>query len=733
MYAKKLLMSAIGLSLAGSFASTTALAQNDQEASVFEEVIVTATKREQSIYEVPVAITAFTAGTIEKQGIIDLTDIGKFVPNLNVTGFSAGQTSSVNAFIRGIGLQDHLITTDPGVGVYVDGVYLGRQVGQNWNLANIERIEVLRGPQGTLYGRNSIGGAINIITKEPGAEQGGQFRASIGTRGRVKSDVYYNAPISDSFAFSFTGSYTRRDGLGDFVNVDTSTEVGEMREWAGRVAARWQPTESFSLLFAYDKNDGKGGLRPYTTLIDEVPNGFLYQSGFRNSDVSADPYNNNTGQANQVDISNQADGYSFTADLAVTDNLDAKLIYSNRSSEYTAGLDDDSLIQDIMSFPEAGFADQESTELQLNGQFGPLDFVAGLYYFKENGENVQNPTVFQGPPGPDHPFALGDFRLGQKMNSKAAYANIGYQVNDRLRLSGGLRYTEDEKTASININSGLIQDTKSRDWSEVSWEVAAAWELNYQMNMYATIQNGYQSGQFPPRPFCLFGFLDFTQPGNVSQPNCFQANDNVTATNYEVGLKGTPTDTLQMSIALFYTNYSDLPYQVSTTQGAGFNTVNIIVDQTSSGVEWESAWAPADSFVLYTTLGYINADVKDPNPAAVAPLTPKWTASISPEYSVALSNGGELVFRGDWSYRDDMWGEPSNDPGRFTKIDSRTLINVDVAYHAPNGKWTLAAYGRNVTDERYDNARLNVGDYVLVILSNDASEFGLRFLTRFGQ
>lgn len=115
MYAKKLLMSAIGLSLAGSFASTTALAQNDQEASVFEEVIVTATKREQSIYEVPVAITAFTAGTIEKQGIIDLTDIGKFVPNLNVTGFSAGQTSSVNAFIRGIGLQDHLITTDLAV------------------------------------------------------------------------------------------------------------------------------------------------------------------------------------------------------------------------------------------------------------------------------------------------------------------------------------------------------------------------------------------------------------------------------------------------------------------------------------------------------------------------------------------------------------------------------------------------------------------------------------------
>ena len=732
MKVNTLLISAISLSLAGGITSTTALAQDAQEATIFEEVIVTATKREQNIYDVPVAISAFTAATMEKQGIVDLTDVGKFVPNLNVTGFSAGHTSSVNAFIRGIGLQDHLITTDPGVGVYVDGVYLGRQVGQNWSLANIERIEVLRGPQGTLYGRNSIGGAINIITKQPGAESGGQFRATLGTRGRLNGDIYYNAPLGESFAISFTGGYTSRDGLGDFVNIDTSTEVGEMSEWSGRVAAKWQPTDTFSILFAYDKNDGEGGLRPYTTLIDEVPNGFLYQQGYRNSDVSSDPYDNNTGQINQVDLSNEADGYAFTLDWAMTENLDAKLIYSDRSSSYASGLDDDSLFDDVMSFPEVGYADQKSAELQLNGQYGALDFVAGLYYFEEDGENFQHRTVFQGPPA-NNPFALGDFRLGQKMDSKAIYANIGYQVSDRLRLSGGLRYTEDEKTASININSSLIEDTKTRDWDEISWEVAAAWEMNDRLNFYGTIQNGYQSGQFPPRPFCLFGFLDFTQPGNVSQPNCFEANENVTATNYEIGLKGTPMDTLQMSIALFYTDYSDLPYQVSTSEGGGFNTVNIIVDQTSKGVEWESSWAPTESFMLYTTLGYIDADVKDPNPAAVAPLTPKITASISPQYTMTMGNGADLVFRADWSYRDDMWGEPSNDPGRLTKIDSRTLINVDIAYHAPSGKWTLAAYGRNVTDERYDNARLNLSDYILVILSNDASEFGLRFVSRFGQ
>jgi iron complex outermembrane receptor protein len=147
-------MAALGLC-----ANAPVWAQNDDQAGniVLEEIIVTSTKREQSIYDVPVAVSAFTEDTMFRQGITDLTDIGKFVPNLTVTGFSAGHTSSVNPFIRGIGLQDHLITTDPGVGVYVDGVYLGRQVGQNWSLSNIERVEVLRGPQGTLYGRNSIG------------------------------------------------------------------------------------------------------------------------------------------------------------------------------------------------------------------------------------------------------------------------------------------------------------------------------------------------------------------------------------------------------------------------------------------------------------------------------------------------------------------------------------------------------------------------------------------------
>jgi iron complex outermembrane receptor protein len=695
----------------------------EEERTAFgEEITVTAKKREESIYEVPVAISAFEGETLEIQGITDLIDIGKFVPNLNVTAFSAGHVSSANPFIRGIGLQDHLITTDPGVSVYVDGVYLGRQVGQHWGLSNIERVEVLRGPQGTLYGRNSIGGAINIITKAPGAEDVSSVTLEAGTRGRLGANFYTNQNLTDNWAMSAVGSYTQRDGVGEFLNLpDADVKVGELGEFSARIGARWAPVDEFSLTILGDANRGNGGLRPYYTLIDEVPNGAVYQAGYRNSDTSEDPYDNNTGQFNQTTVSNEAHGVNVTADWAATDNLNLKLLISDRHSEYESGLDDDGFFDDFLSFPEEGSADQTSAELQINGNFGKWDMVGGLYWFEEEGENDQRPTIFLGSPG--------TFTLSQEVRSSAIYANVGYNITDRTRVSGGLRYTKDEKDAFVNINDGLIDTNASDDWGETSGELAVTHGFAENLTFYGAIQNGYQSGQFPARPYCLFGFLDFSQPGNVSQPNCFVASDPITAINYEVGIKGRPVKRLGMSIAVFYTDYSDLPYQVSTTTGAGFDTRNIIVDQTSAGVEWEGTWFANENFSLHSSVGYINADVDDPQ--AVAPLTPELTASISPIFSWFLSNRGELGLRFDYSYRSDMYGEPSSDPGRFTKIDSRSLLNFDFSYHAPGGRWSLGVFGRNVTDERYDNARLNTGDYILVMLSNDVSEFGVRYTARF--
>lgn len=691
--------------------SSPAIAQEDE--SYFEEITVTAAKREQSIYEVPIAMSAFDGDKLAAQGITSMNDIGKFVPNLNITEFSAGHVSSVNPFIRGIGLQDHLITTDPGVSVYVDGVYLGRQVGQNWSLNNIERIEVLRGPQGTLYGRNSIGGAINLITKTPGADPGATVGMEIGSRGRLNGSFYADSKLSDKVAISVTGGFKRRDGIGEFLNLpNAGVKVGEMQEVYGRVAILFEPSDDLSIVIAADANDGTGGLRPYTTLIDEVPNGAVYQAGYRNSDVSADPYDNNTGQASQVRVGNQARGLSITADWTINENLSGRVIASTRSSEYKSGLDDDSFEDDFLSFPEVGTADQTSVELQINGDFGNWDFVSGLYYFEEEGRNFQDGYTFNA-------FGPLTFLLEQDVTSTAVFANIGYNVSDSLRISGGLRYTDDEKDAYTEC---CIDPTSGKaNFDEVSWDIAANFTLDNGLNIYGTIQNGYQSGQFPARPFCLFG-----------DPNCFTASDNVTAINYEIGIKGQPFERLQISAAFFTTNYSDLPYQVSTTAEGGFNTVNLVVDQTSTGFEWESTAYLSDNFLLHATLGYIDVDVDQQNGVKpVAPLTPELTYSLSPEARISLDSGAEVTLRADYSYRDDMWGEPSSDPGRMTRIESRDIININIAYHSPDESWTAALYGRNVTDERYTSATLNVSDYILQILSNDASEFGLSFTKKF--
>ena len=340
------------------------------------------------------------------------------------------------------------------------------------------------------------------------------------------------------------------------------------------------------------------------------------------------------------------------------------------------------------------------------GDFEDTDFVAGVYRFTEDGANRQHRTVFLGFPGA--------FALVQELDSTALFANIERTVGDRWRLGAGVRTTRDTKRAETDVGIGPVR--ASRSWRETSWNLAVHYAAGERRAFYGNIQSGYQSGQFPARAYCLF-----------ADPTCFQAGDNITALNYEVGFKGQPTPRLELRAAVFHTRYDDLPYQVSTTAGQGFNTVNLIVEQRTTGVEWESTLYVAGGLWLHAAVGYLDVDVAEQQGVRpVAPLTPERTLSISPEYRWPLAGGGEISGRLDYSYRDAMWGEPSADPGRLTAISSRSLVNFHLGYVAPGNTWSAAIYGRNAGDVRYDQARLNTGDYLLRILSNDASEFGIR-------
>ncbi len=673
-----------------------------------ETILVTAKKREQALSEVAGSLSVLFADDMARQGIGNLVDIGKTVPNLAVVTFGAGTPASAMPFIRGIGVQDHLILTDSGVSVYLDGVYLGRQIGQNWDLSDIERVELLRGPRGSLWGRNSIGGSINIITRQPDSPASTRLNIETGTRNRRNLSFYHNSRVSNKVALSANLAFKQRDGIGRFAGLpDISDRVGQLRDIAGRFQFSLKPSESFRLRITADGNSGEQGLNPYTTEI--LPGRSLAGAGLRNTDIAANPYDNNTTERLLTQTQNEAYGVSATATWQPVNTLDMTAVLSQRHSNYSAGLDDDSTRVRFLAFPEEGKADQTSFEWRMNSQRAGADWMVGLFWFEETGNVVQASALFNGQPNALY--------LTQDASSLGLYGTLGYALTDRLYLEGGVRYTEDDKQAFADINKSAASAFGSRNWTRLSWHLDAAWQVNAQSTLYAALASGYSPGTFPARPYCLF-----------SDPQCFVASGSITAVNYELGLRGEVADRLSGSFALFYTDYSRLPYQTSDTSGDGFDTRNILVDQRTAGIEWEGRLRLTDYLFLHSSLGWMDVDVDG---SAVAPLTPELTLSFSPELVWTRTDGSRWRLRLDYFWRDKMFGEPAaGDPRRNSVISGRGLIHFSLGWHSPDSRYEIALYGRNARDKRYTHALINTGDYILRILSNDASEFGLALRIR---
>ena len=408
-------------------------------ASVFEEIIVTARKREESLDDIPVALTAFTEEDFANLNMGDLYDVGKNVPNLFIGNFGNGNQNHTSVFMRGVGTQDHIITVDSAVGLYLDGVYLGRQVGSNLSLSNIERVEVARGPQGTLYGRNSIGGAINVITKKPGGEDEATLTVQGGTRARGKFDFYGTTALSDNLSASITGLYNRRNGVGEFINQpNTEVELGQIRAAAMRAMFNFTPSDDFSLLLTADFSDSAHGQSP--TYFNAPPGKF--PNGLPGSLFAPDPDDNASPADNIAKQTSQAYGVSATADWSITDVYSAKFIGSYRFGEYTGGTDQQDSLGAIV-FPERGEADQYSAELQFSGDFASWNFVTGAYYYTEDGETVSRPfEIFP-------PFITdGEINVSQDVESWALFGSVDYSLTDSLVIGCGVRVSDDSKDAA---------------------------------------------------------------------------------------------------------------------------------------------------------------------------------------------------------------------------------------------------------------------------------------------
>ena len=741
---KTLLSATIGALLFPTITFAQESAENTaaKEADV-EKIMVTARKRSESIYETPTAVSSIGEGLIDDTNVTNLDDIGKYVPNLNISRYGVGNTGHASVFIRGIGLQDHIITTDPGVGVYLDGVYLGRQMGANMSLPNIERVEVLRGPQGTLYGRNTLGGAVNVITKQPGDQDIATVSAKAGSRGRLATDLYINSDLTDKLSIAASGSFKRRDGVGTAVNLpNPEKEIGEEQEYSGRVAFKYQATEAFSLTLATDFVENESGQSPYTIeFTDNRPTEFSIDNGefylLNPSLIPENPDDLGTTVAGIESTEYSGWGVALTALWEANRNIDVKFIASSRSSDYEGGLDDDASPLNLSEFPETGEADQVSYELQVNGTYDKFDFVSGLYYFNEEGTTASGPWVFSpfnvpngelndGTPVTDVCGFCGDygfFDINQETDAYAAYVNVSYSLTDRLDIGGGLRYSKDQKDANAMFPSFGERAYRSADFSEVTWDVNAGYKVTSDMNVYATIQKGYQTGGFPPRPF-----------GGAGQ---FVSFDETTAINYELGLKG-QAGIMSYMVALFNTEYTDLALPYSNPQaGGGFvTTVENAGKSEARGVEFEGTFNLTDNFVLRTTVGYLDSEITEVDAGVIGigqgdspALTPKWTVMVAPSYFVELDDGALISINVDYSFRDEMQGQSAFNP--YEMIDSRELVGVNIGYEPAAGDWSISLYGKNVFNEVYDQGRLAQNGYVGIVRSNDRSEFGIKFIKTF--
>ena len=683
----------------------------------FEELYVTARKRTERLDEAPMSLTAFTSDDFAKFNMSSLYDLGGSTPNLFIGNFGNGNQNHVSLFMRGVGTQDHIITVDSAVGLYLDGVYLGRQVGANLSLANIERIEVARGPQGVAYGRNAIGGAINVLTRRPGDETGLDVTLQTGSRGRAGADLYGSVVLTRWLAASATGFYNRRGGIGRFINQpETQRQVGETREAGGRVMLNVTPIDDFSLLLAADLSDGVAGESP--TWFNAPPG--QYPNGLSGELFAPRPDDNASPARDVVTQTSRAWGASATADWRYTRAYAMKLLGSYRYSEYAGGMDQQDSIGAVV-FPERGDAAQFSLELQLDGDFDSWKFIAGAYYYEEDGETVSRPFRILAAGVID-----GEINVSQRTRSRALFGSVDWMPTAALTLGGGMRLTRDSKDAAgvASLVQPALPTRRHARWTELTWDASVGYAWSDDLNLYLAVARGYQSGGFPARPF--------------GGPAAFVQYDPQFALNYELGLKGVLAGPTRVALTLFHTDYTDLQLQTNRFDpDFGFLTITENAGAARArGVELEAHWQPHEYFALRAAVGYTAAEFTRVAPAVTGArvggrpqLTPDWTVALAPELSWPLARGGALSARLNYSYRAAMFGEADNQP--LNLIGGRELLGFNIRYQPAATGWRLTLYGENILNEVHDTASGTFGNpFAITVRNNNRSEFGIRLSYR---
>jgi len=780
----RFLVAALGMSLA----PPVVLAQGS--GALLEEVVVTARKREESLQDAPIAVSAFTGAALEFRGVTSIDKLDEFTPNLvlNKSPTNSGVTNAA-VFIRGIGQNDFVPVIDPGVGIYVDGVYLGRSVGGVLDLVDVERVEVLRGPQGTLFGRNTIGGAISLTTKKPEDELSGKLDIKTGTDSLLNVRGNINLPLADNLFTRFSFGTFNQDGYVE--RVSDGLELGNDDTITARAAVRWLVNEDVTVDWTVDySRDRENGPPIVTTGIQPFnlglfgPGGAPSQTLAQNTIVAqlatgspvgpfADltttppglfgtacftpPTNGNPACFNRDFIDDGSKDTNFGTDPSFADldiwgtaltidwnlpgSLEAKSITSFRTMDGEFFQDQDGSPLAVSQLIDIFKQEQVTQELQLLGTSfdDRLDWILGLYYFHEEGKNI-NPVRFTVV----HVQSGGFFEF----DSWAAFAQGTWHVTDQLDLTFGVRYTEDTRdylpdqffealpVGPLPLNcppsGGAFDPTQPvcgvgdrvlpfETETQKTKEAVPMVNLSYRwwegLMTYFTYSEGFKSGGFTQRIF----------PPEPSLPSF----DPEFVESFELGFKYEGWDNrLRFNFAAYYTDYTDLQLLVADPSRLG-PFVSNAGDAEIKGVEMELFLTPAEGWYISGSAGLTDADRTELG-GGVEGLTldsrfehiSEWTANLQLYKEIPLGELGMVTPRFEWSFRTEYGTNSNNVPrdGAPLGPPGTPFAGTSLAFGAPNPalleddlhlihlslRWQVAATGLtlaggvdNVTDEEF--------------------------------
>lgn len=734
--------------LAGASVSVSAHAQQDTAApprtAVLEEIVVTARKREETSQSVPISMSVFSGAALEDRGVTDLADVAKFTPNMSfdVGSRSIGGSSTGTLFIRGIGQTDFQPTADPGVGLYVDGIYVGRSAGSVLDVVDVERIEVLRGPQGTLFGKNTVGGAISIVSARPRSESNGYVEVAIGRFDQRDVKAGLDIPlVEDRLAVRLSAASRARDGYAEslsdgrqFGDIDSNAvravvsatlseraDLTVIGDWSRR-----REHGQFQRPTGIDISQAGGGLTLFNALVAS-------RGPYQRYDSRWNPPSTYTNFSTGPNVSD-VESWGVSADLKIelTPQITFESISAYRRLDSDTGGDADGSPLDLSSTRLLDEQRQFSQELRLGGSaFGDrLSWLIGGYYFDERITDYNQTRILSGLYAALEalPFRIGplggagnpanisldvdiDQYLYPKNESWAIFTQESYRLTDRLSLTAGMRFNREHKTidaVSTRVNAGvyiLPPGTRlEREWDSWTPKVSLEFQATADALLYLSYARGFKAGGFNPRPQTVAEFAAY-DPEEVA--------------TYETGFK---TDwlarRLRLNGAVFYSRYEDLQlyYNVPagvqdcpSNQGSGCFITNNAARVDITGAELELTARPIPDFDLSAGIGYIHNEFKEIDPILLSqgfidfdsqiPKTPEWSANVAAEYRVPLAGWGHLRLYGDYSYKTKVYQDFEN--AESIAQPGFGLVNAAISLRPASERWDLSLTGKNLTDEVY--------------------------------